>query len=149
MSDFEAAAGAIWSSPRITEDFTALCACGGRFAGTESELRARELMAKATSLDLHPRAFRAGLCAQTGFALAHSYPAALVARVFVGMGDAMTWICLLRLVATWFAGRRIPFVTALSGTLGQLGAIGAAAPMTCRTVPGSRAPARRPVAPRA
>ena len=30
--------------------------------------RARDLMAKATSLDLHPRVFRAGLCAQTGFA---------------------------------------------------------------------------------
>src|SRR4051794_5257166 len=45
MSDFEAGAGAIWASPRITEDFAALCACGGRFAGTESELRARELMA--------------------------------------------------------------------------------------------------------
>jgi MFS family permease len=68
--------------------------------------------------------------AQAGFALAESYGAALVARVFVGVGDALTWICLLRLVATWFSGRRIPFVTALSGTLGQLGAIGAAAPMT-------------------
>jgi len=68
--------------------------------------------------------------AQTGFALADSYGAALVARVFVGMGDAVTWICLLRLVASWFQGRRIPLVTALSGTLGQLGAIGAAAPMT-------------------
>ena len=68
--------------------------------------------------------------AQAGFALADSYGAALVARVFVGMGDAMTWICLLRLVASWFSGRRIPFVTALSGTLGQLGAIAAAAPMT-------------------
>ena len=68
--------------------------------------------------------------AQAGFALADSYGAALVARVFVGMGDAMTWICLLRLVASWFSGRRIPFVTAMSGTLGQLGAIGAAAPMT-------------------
>ena len=68
--------------------------------------------------------------AQAGFALAESYGAALVARVFVGMGDAMTWICLLRLVTSWFTGRRIPFVTALSGTLGQLGAIVAAAPMT-------------------
>ena len=68
--------------------------------------------------------------AQAGFALAESYAAALVARVFVGMGDAMTWICLLRLVTSWFSGRRIPLVTALSGTLGQLGAIGAAAPMT-------------------
>ncbi|HEX5089276.1 MAG TPA: MFS transporter [Nocardioides sp.] len=68
--------------------------------------------------------------AQSGFALADSYGAALLARFFVGMGDAMTWICLLRLVASWFRGRRIPFVTALSGTLGQLGAIAAAAPMT-------------------
>ena len=68
--------------------------------------------------------------AQAGFALAESYGAALGARVFVGVGDAMTWICLLRLVTTWFTGRRIPFVTALSGTLGQLGAIVAAAPMT-------------------
>jgi len=68
--------------------------------------------------------------AQAGFALADSYGAALVARVFVGMGDAVTWICLLRLVTNWFRGRRVPFVTALSGTLGQLGAIGAAAPMT-------------------
>ena len=68
--------------------------------------------------------------AQTGFALAESFGAALAARVFVGMGDAMTWICLLRLVTSWFSGRRIPFITALSGTLGQLGAIGAAVPMT-------------------
>lgn len=68
--------------------------------------------------------------AQTGFALAESYGAALLARFFVGMGDAMTWICLLRLVTSWFRGRRVPMVTALSGTLGQLGAIGAAAPMT-------------------
>ena len=68
--------------------------------------------------------------AQAGFALAESYGAALLARFFVGMGDAMTWICLLRLVASWFRGRRVPLVTALSGTLGQLGAIGAAAPMT-------------------
>ncbi|HUA56894.1 MAG TPA: M28 family peptidase [Candidatus Sulfotelmatobacter sp.] len=46
MGDFETAAGAIWASPRITEDFTALCACGGRFAGTESERRACEFMAQ-------------------------------------------------------------------------------------------------------
>ena len=68
--------------------------------------------------------------AQIGFALSETYGTALLARVFVGMGDAMTWICLLRLVTSWFTGRRIPFLTAMSGTLGQLGAIGAAAPMT-------------------
>ena len=68
--------------------------------------------------------------AQAGFALAESYGAALVARVFVGHGrrDDLD----LRAAAgdELVPGRRIPFVTALSGTLGQLGAIGAAAPMT-------------------
>ena len=68
--------------------------------------------------------------AQVGFALADSYPLALAARVFVGMGDAMTFICVLRLVSSWFPARRIPLMTQLTGTLGQLGAIGAAIPMT-------------------
>jgi sugar phosphate permease len=68
--------------------------------------------------------------AQAGFALADSYPVALVARVFVGMGDAMTFICVLRLVSSWFPARRIPLMTQLTGTLGQLGAVAAAVPMT-------------------
>lgn len=68
--------------------------------------------------------------AQAGFALAPSYSLALVARVFVGMGDAMTFICVLRLVSSWFPARRIPLVTQLTGTLGQLGAVAAAIPMT-------------------
>jgi MFS family permease len=68
--------------------------------------------------------------AQGVFAFAHSYPLALVARAFVGIGDAMTFICVLRLVSTWFPARRIPLVTQLTGVLGQMGAIGAAIPMT-------------------
>ena len=68
--------------------------------------------------------------AQAGFALAESYPLAVVARVFVGVGDALTFICVLRLVSRWFPTRRVPFVTQLTGTLGQLGAVGAAVPMT-------------------
>ncbi|MBD8869581.1 MFS transporter [Nocardioides sp. MJB4] len=68
--------------------------------------------------------------AQVGFAFAQHYPVALVARAFVGVGDAMTFICVLRLVSTWFPVRRIPLVTQLTGTLGQLGAVGAAVPMT-------------------
>jgi MFS family permease len=68
--------------------------------------------------------------AQSGFALAESYPTALVARVFVGMGDAMTFICVLRLVSSWFEPRRIPLVTQLTGVIGQGGAIVAAVPMT-------------------
>jgi MFS family permease len=68
--------------------------------------------------------------AQVGFALAPTYGLALLARVFVGMGDAMTFICVLRLVSIWFSGRRVPLITQLTGTFGQLGAIGATVPMT-------------------
>lgn len=68
--------------------------------------------------------------AQAAFAFADSYAVALGARVFVGVGDAMTFICVLRLVNTWFAPRRIPLITQLTGVTGQLGAIIAAVPMT-------------------
>ena len=68
--------------------------------------------------------------AQAWFALATSFPEALLARVVVGLGDAMTFICVLRLVTTWFAPRRIPLVTQLTGSTGQIGAIAAAVPMT-------------------
>ncbi len=69
-------------------------------------------------------------CAQAGFAFADSYPVAVVARIFVGMGDAMTFICVLRLVNTWFAPRRIPVMIQVTGVVGQFGAICAAIPMT-------------------
>lgn len=39
------AMGRIWTSQQIERDFAALCACGGRFAGTDSETRAREYLA--------------------------------------------------------------------------------------------------------
>jgi nitrate/nitrite transporter NarK len=68
--------------------------------------------------------------AQGGFALAESYPTALVARIFVGLGDAMTFTAVLRQVNEWFSPRRIPLVTQLTGVVGQAGALVAALPMT-------------------
>lgn len=68
--------------------------------------------------------------AQAGFAYADSYALALVARLFVGVGDALTFICVLRLVASWFPDRRIPLFTQMTGVLGQMGAMAAAIPMT-------------------
>ncbi|PJJ47841.1 nitrate/nitrite transporter NarK [Mumia flava] len=68
--------------------------------------------------------------AQTVFALADSYPLAVGARIAVGAGDAMVFVCVLRLVNTWFEPRRIPLMTQLTGISGQAGTIVAAAPMT-------------------
>ncbi|WP_433384382.1 MFS transporter [Micromonospora sp. KLBMP9576] len=60
---------------------------------------------------------------QLCFALATGMPLAIVARVLIGLGDAMTFISVLRIVALWFPGRRYPMMTQLTGTFGQLGAI--------------------------
>lgn len=68
--------------------------------------------------------------AQISFAFADNYTWALSSRFFVGVGDAMTFVCVLRLVTSWFPARRIPLITQLTGVLGQLGAVTAAIPMT-------------------
>ncbi|MGH8867271.1 MAG: MFS transporter [Actinomycetes bacterium] len=66
---------------------------------------------------------------QVVFALAASVPAAVTARVLLGVGDAMTFTAVLRLVALWFPPRRNPLFVQLTGLLGQLGAIASAVPL--------------------
>jgi MFS family permease len=67
---------------------------------------------------------------QLAFAMVSAYGPALGARVLVGMGDAMVFASVLRLVASWFAPARNPLVTQATGMFGQLGAIAAAVPMS-------------------
>lgn len=66
---------------------------------------------------------------QLCFAVATDVPLAIAARVLIGLGDAMTFISVLRIVALWFPGRRYAMMTQLTGTLGQLGAILGAVPL--------------------
>jgi MFS family permease len=66
---------------------------------------------------------------QALLALTHAPTEALMARVLVGAGDAMTFICVLRLVPAWFAVSQIPFVTQLTGLLGQLGQVASTIPL--------------------
>jgi MFS family permease len=63
------------------------------------------------------------------FALAPDYPAALVARVLLGGGDAMTFISVLRVVAQRFPARLNPLLVQLTGLVGQLGGVAAAIPL--------------------
>jgi MFS family permease len=68
--------------------------------------------------------------AQLGFAFTGTYGGALVARVFVGMGDAMVFISVLRVIASWFPSRRSPLLTAFTAMIGQCGALVAAIPLS-------------------
>jgi nitrate/nitrite transporter NarK len=67
---------------------------------------------------------------QLVFAFATSFPVAVLARALVGAGDAAIFVSVIRLVTVWFLVRQAPVVTQLTGQLGQLGAIVAAAPLT-------------------
>ena len=67
--------------------------------------------------------------AQLGFAFTGGFAGALVERVFLGIGDAMVFISVLRLVAYWFPPLRNPVITQVTGLIGQCGALVAAIPL--------------------
>lgn len=65
---------------------------------------------------------------QLTLALTSALPVAIGARAVVGLGDALTFISVLRLVPHWFAPRRVPLITQLTGICGQLGQVLSAIP---------------------
>ncbi|HEX5143551.1 MAG TPA: MFS transporter, partial [Mycobacterium sp.] len=65
---------------------------------------------------------------QLTLAFSESLPMALTARGVLGLGDAFTFISVLRLVPHWFDERQIPLVSQLTGISGQLGQVLSAVP---------------------
>jgi sugar phosphate permease len=63
------------------------------------------------------------------FAVASDVRLAIVARVLIGLGDAMTFISVIRVVALWFPPRRNPLMVQLTGVTGQLGSLASAVPL--------------------
>ena len=53
---------------------------------------------------------------------------AMVARIVLGAGDALTFSSAIRLVPAWFPAQRVPILTQLTGILGQVGQIASAVP---------------------
>lgn len=65
---------------------------------------------------------------QLVLAFTEALPVAIVARAVLGLGDAVTFISVLRLVPHWFKPRQVPLVTQLTGICGQLGQVLSAIP---------------------
>ena len=59
--------------------------------------------------------------AQAMFAFAASLPLAYAARVVLGIGDALTFISVMRLVPAWFPPQRSAKITTTTGPINQLG----------------------------
>lgn len=67
---------------------------------------------------------------QVTLALAPTLGVALVGRILVGAGDAMTFISVIRLNSAWFSGRTLPIVSQLTGTVGAFGQVLSAFPLS-------------------
>jgi sugar phosphate permease len=67
---------------------------------------------------------------QITLALAPNIVIAVLGRVLVGAGDAMTFISVQRLLASWFGGKALPLLTQSMGTVGQAGQLLSALPLS-------------------
>jgi len=67
---------------------------------------------------------------QTSMALAPDIGFAIVGRMLIGAGDAMTFISAMRLLSSWFSGPRLPLLSQLLGTTGQFGQVLSAFPLS-------------------
>ena len=70
------------------------------------------------------------LCGQLTLAVAPSIGVAIVGRILVGAGDAMTFISVIRLLASWFRGRLLPQMSQWTGNIGQIGQLLSAIPLS-------------------
>ncbi|WP_291298300.1 M28 family peptidase [Elioraea sp.] len=92
--------GRIWAERRIVDDFAALCDCGGRFAGTESEAKAQAFLATALA-EIAP--VRRETVPYRGWSRGP-------ARVVLADGAALDAAALVRSPATGEAGLSAPLV---------------------------------------
>ncbi|WP_017559516.1 MFS transporter [Nocardiopsis baichengensis] len=80
------------------------------------------------------RSLLAGLAAMAAgvvlFAVAPTVAAAVAGRVLIGVGDAVTFLNVIRLGALWFPRRRYALVSALTGVAGGLGQVASVAPLS-------------------
>ncbi len=78
---------------------------------------------------------------QVVLAAATAVPLAVLGRVLVGAGDAVTFVSVLRLVAVWFPPARVPLVAQVTGLVGQAGQILSAVPLVALLTGSGWAPA--------
>jgi len=67
---------------------------------------------------------------QLVFAFAPNITVAIIGRMLVGAGDALTFISVSRLLVSWFSGRIVPVLSQTMGTIGQLGQVLSAIPLS-------------------
>ena len=81
--------------------------------------------------------------AQLTLSLTHSLPTAVGAYGVIGLGDSFIFISVIRLLPNWFAPKRVPLLTQLTGICGQFGQFLSAVPFLAILLHGGWTAARR------
>lgn len=66
---------------------------------------------------------------QVAMATVHEVSLAILARVFVGVGDACTFISVMRMLPDWFSVRHLPILAQVTGLIGQAGQLVSVTPL--------------------
>lgn len=66
---------------------------------------------------------------QLDLAFSTNLVSAIIARILVGAGDAMTFTAVLRMLPAWFSPGRIPVLNQLTGMVGQTGQVLSSVPL--------------------
>lgn len=66
---------------------------------------------------------------QLDLALSTHLASAIIARVLVGVGDAMTFTAVIRMLPAWFSAGRLPVLNQATGILGQAGQLVSSIPL--------------------
>ena len=68
------------------------------------------------------------------FALAKSFEVAVFGRLLIGVGVSVVWVCTIKIVSRWFRIREFATINGILNMVGNVGAIGAAAPLALLTI---------------
>ncbi|MBS7623180.1 MFS transporter, partial [Candidatus Bathyarchaeota archaeon] len=63
------------------------------------------------------------------FALAPTFPAAMLGRAVLGVGVSVAFLCIAKLISSWFDVRSFASLTGLVVSIGNIGALAASAPL--------------------
>lgn len=68
------------------------------------------------------------------FAVAKTFEVAVLGRLLIGVGVSVVWVCTLKIISKWFKREEFATLNGILNTVGNVGAISAAAPLAFLTL---------------
>ncbi|MGP3667649.1 MAG: MFS transporter [Candidatus Bathyarchaeota archaeon] len=68
------------------------------------------------------------------FATAKTFELAVLGRLLIGVGVSVVWVCTIKIISKWFKKEEFATFNGVFNTIGNIGAVGAAAPLAFLTL---------------